>query len=68
GLVEGYRTARVEIPFEEKKVAFDIPMPGETFAAPGSKVRQFLARRGFSRLIGEAADPSATRGSETASR
>lgn len=67
-IVEGYRTAKVGFAVAEQNFSFDVPMPGETFAAPGSKVRQFLARRGFSRLIGEAADPSATRGSETASR
>ncbi len=39
GIVEGYRTARVAI---DDKTAFDIPMPGETFVAPITKVRRFL--------------------------
>ena len=43
GLVEGYRTA---------KVAFDVPMPGETFLAPASKLRAFVARAGLARMAG----------------
>lgn len=41
GIVEGYRTARVNV---GEKMAFDVPMPGETFVAPITKVRAFLAR------------------------
>lgn len=40
GIVEGYRTARVAI---SDKMGFDIPMPGETFVAPITKVRGFLS-------------------------
>lgn len=40
GIVEGYRTARVAI---SDSLAFDVPMPGETFIAPITKVRAFLA-------------------------
>ena len=40
GIVEGYRTARVSIDDER---GFDVPMPGETFVAPVTKVRRFLA-------------------------
>lgn len=40
GIVEGYRTARVAL---NEKMGFDVPMPGETFIAPVSKVRAFLA-------------------------
>lgn len=40
-IVEGYRTARVPM---GKDAGFDVPMPGETFLAPLSKVRAFLAR------------------------
>lgn len=40
GLVEGYRTARVAI---NDKMAFDVPMPGETFVAPVTKLRRFIA-------------------------
>jgi S1-C subfamily serine protease len=39
GIVEGYRTARVNI---DDNRAFDVPMPGETFVAPVTKVRRFL--------------------------
>ncbi len=40
GIVEGYRTARVTI---DDKRGFDVPMPGETFVAPVTKLRQFFA-------------------------
>jgi len=42
GIVEGYRTARVAI--DEAK-SFDVPMPGETFIAPVTKLRRFLAEK-----------------------
>lgn len=40
GLVEGYRTARVSMGDGH---GFDVPMPGETFVAPVTKIRRFLA-------------------------
>jgi S1-C subfamily serine protease len=60
-IVEGYRTAKVGFSVAEQNFSFDVPMPGETFAAPISKVRQFLRQHGFARLLG-------TDGSQTASR
>jgi serine protease Do len=39
GIVEGYRTARVNI---DDRTSFDVPMPGETFVAPITKLRQFI--------------------------
>jgi serine protease Do len=50
GLVEGYRTARVAFGKESDQYAFDVPMPGETFVAPASKIRRFLVERGLGRL------------------
>ncbi|WP_164014040.1 S1 family peptidase [Pyxidicoccus trucidator] len=50
-VVEGYRTAKVDFAVEEQSYSFDVPMPGETFAAPTSKVRQFLQAKGFGRLL-----------------
>jgi S1-C subfamily serine protease len=55
GLVEGYRTARVEFGKAEEGYHFDVPMPGETFVAPAAKIRRFLSERGLSRLSGGAA-------------
>ena len=55
GVVEGYRTARVAI---NEKMAFDVPMPGETFVAPVTKIRKFLAQH-----VGSP-DLTASRGSE----
>lgn len=52
GVVEGYRTAKVGFAVAEQDFSFEVPMPGETFAAPGAKVRTFLERAGFGRLLG----------------
>jgi S1-C subfamily serine protease len=50
-IVEGYRTAKVGFAVADKDYSFDVPMPGETFAAPTSKVRKFLESKGYSRLL-----------------
>lgn len=50
-IVEGYRTAQVDFAVREESYSFDVPMPGETFAAPSTKVRQFLQAKGFGRLL-----------------
>jgi S1-C subfamily serine protease len=50
-IVEGYRTAKVGFAVAEQAYSFDVPMPGETFAAPVSKVRTFLKGSGFERLL-----------------
>lgn len=50
-IVEGYRTAKVGFNVQAERYSFDVPMPGETFAAPAAKVRQFLAQKGFARLL-----------------
>jgi serine protease Do len=50
GLVEGYRTARVEFGKQSEAYAFDVPMPGETFVAPAAKLRRFLAENGLAKL------------------
>ena len=67
-IVEGYRTAKVGFAVAEQNFSFDVPMPGETFAAPTSKVRQFLQQHGFARLLGGPGAESGTGGSQTASR
>jgi serine protease Do len=68
-IVEGYRTAKVGFAVAEQNYSFDVPMPGETFAAPSAKVRVFLQQKGFSRLLGGTASAApATDGSQTASR
>ncbi|QSQ25731.1 trypsin-like peptidase domain-containing protein [Pyxidicoccus parkwayensis] len=54
-IVEGYRTAKVDFAVQEQSYSFDVPMPGETFAAPSAKVRQFLQSNGFARLLKHAA-------------
>jgi S1-C subfamily serine protease len=56
-IVEGYRTAKVGFNVAQERYSFDVPMPGETFAAPSSKVRAFLAEKGFSRLLSEGDAP-----------
>jgi serine protease Do len=54
-IVEGYRTAKVDFAVQEQNYSFDVPMPGETFAAPSAKVRLFLQTKGFARLLERAA-------------
>jgi serine protease Do len=51
-IVEGYRTAKVGFAVAEQTYSFDVPMPGETFAAPTAKVRSFLEDKGFAQLLG----------------
>jgi S1-C subfamily serine protease len=50
GIVEGYRTAKVSIPVAQETYSFDVPMPGETFAAPAAKIRRFLEENGLGKL------------------
>jgi len=50
-IVEGYRTAKVAFSVAEKDFSFDVPMPGETFAAPTAKVRRFLEQHGWLKLL-----------------
>ncbi len=54
-VIEGYRTARVEMPLANQTYGFDVPMPGETFAAPAAKIRRFLAAHRLLGLLGEEA-------------
>lgn len=57
-LVEGYRTAKLSFPVGEQSYSFDVPMPGETFAAPAPKIRAFLHEQGLSHLLSDAATAS----------
>jgi S1-C subfamily serine protease len=57
-IVEGYRTARVGFAVAEQSYSFDVPMPGETFAAPSAKVRAFLEKSGFGRFVAAPASPA----------
>ena len=53
GLVEGYRTAKVAFGgLSKDEFSFDVPMPGETFLAPPSKIRAFILRSGIGKLAG----------------
>jgi S1-C subfamily serine protease len=57
GIVEGYRTARVAI---DDAKSFDVPMPGETFVAPVTKVRKFLAEKLAERAARESKEAGAS--------
>ena len=60
GLVEGYRTAKVAFGGRSKDdFSFDVPMPGETFLAPPTKIRSFIARSGLGKLAGLRGPPAA---------
>jgi serine protease Do len=50
-IVEGYRTAKIGFAVQEERFSFDVPMPGETFAAPSNKVRDFLQQNGYAHLL-----------------
>jgi S1-C subfamily serine protease len=65
GLVEGYRTARVAfVGARKEELGFDVPMPGETFVAPPTKIRRFLRRAGLTTTAGlDAAPANLKRGS-----
>jgi S1-C subfamily serine protease len=53
GLVEGYRTAKIAFGgIGNDDFSFDVPMPGETFLAPPTKIRAFIVRAGIGRLAG----------------
>lgn len=59
-LVEGYRTAKVSFPLAKSSYSFDVPMPGETFAAPVAKIRRFLRKNGLARLLAPAPEATAS--------
>ncbi|NRD58294.1 S1 family peptidase [Corallococcus exiguus] len=67
-IVEGYRTAKVDFEVASQNFSFDVPMPGETFAAPSAKVRGFLQAKGFGRLLERSADAEGAGPQKTASR
>src|SRR5262249_55760135 len=50
-VVEGYRTAKVPFSVEDRDYSIEVPMPGETFAVPATKIRGFLEQSGFARLL-----------------
>ena len=50
-IVEGYRTAKVDFAVQKQAYSFDVPMPGETFAAPTPKLRRFLREKGYASLL-----------------
>lgn len=50
-VVEGYRTAKINFAVGDQPYTFEVPMPGETFAAPTGKLRRFQADHGLSRLL-----------------
>ncbi len=59
GLVEGYRTAKVAFGgLSKDDFSFDVPMPGETFLAPPTKIRSFIARSGLGKLAGLRGTPA----------
>ena len=58
-LIEGYRTARLRFELDDRRsVSFDVPMPGETFAAPAPEIREFLRTAGLAHLLEETATAS----------
>ncbi len=53
GVVEGFRNAKVAFGgMSNDEFSFEVPMPGETFLAPPSKIRSFILRAGIGKLAG----------------
>ncbi len=52
-IVEGYRTAKVSFAVAKEDFSFDVPMPGETFAAPTPKIRAFLQEKNLGWILEE---------------
>jgi S1-C subfamily serine protease len=51
GIIEGYRTAKLSFPVDGMLYSFDIPMPGETFAAPSEKLLRFVQEQGLGEVL-----------------
>jgi len=51
GVVEGYQTARVQVP-GDPRLAVDFPVPGETKVVPARLIRRFLEQAGYASLRG----------------
>ena len=66
GVVEGYRTARLELPAGDRSLSFEVPMPGETFAAPAPKIRAFVRQHGLGHLLDDTATAARWTHAETA--
>jgi S1-C subfamily serine protease len=52
GLVESYRTARVQFEVDTHPGHIDVPVPGETYVTPLADIRRFLSEAGYADLIG----------------
>jgi len=50
GVVEGYRTARMNVR-GDPKLAVEFPVPGETSVVPAGIIRRFLEQAGFGSLV-----------------
>lgn len=60
-VIEGYRTAKISLPMADRNYSFDVPMPGETFAAPAAKIRRFLRANRMEWVIAGAKQAEAER-------
>jgi hypothetical protein len=56
GVVEGYQTASIAVKDRTQTYSVKVPMPGETFVVPISRIRRFLEEAG----LGEASGASRT--------
>lgn len=61
GIVEGYKTMPVGFAIQNQPYSFELPMPGETFAVPATRVRAFLEAKGLAGLLRSSVKRAATR-------
>jgi len=57
GIVEGYQTASIAVKGQSQTYSVKVPMPGETFVAPISRIRRFLNEAGVSVIDPTSDDP-----------
>jgi len=53
GVVEGYQTASVSVKDKASTYSINVPMPGETFVVPISRIRHFLQESGLSERLAQ---------------
>jgi len=50
GVVEGYQTASIAVKGATRTYSVKVPMPGETFVVPLTRIRRFLSEAGLDRV------------------
>lgn len=59
GVVEGYQTASIAVKDRSRTYSLKVPMPGETYVVPITRIRSFLLESGVKTFPGNAAEGKA---------